>query len=428
MLADTQLVITPKPAAYFGSDAISRLPELVRAAGRASAVIVTDRALADTEVMTRVKSALAEGGIQVAVFDGVRPNPTTDDIDAGAALVRGTYITGTSTPRTDIRSTDIRSTTDIRGAQVTGINAGSAALVHRAGQPAIVPVGGGSAMDAAKGIALAAANPQRGRDLAYGTEFAHPALPLIAVPTTAGTGAETNDFGVITDTATRRKFYVGHTSALPRAAILDPRLTVGLPPPPTAASGMDALTHAIESYLSVRANPWSDGIALQVIKMVSAYLPRAYAEGTDLEARAQLLLAAHMAGVGMASTGLGICHGIGHPLGGRFDIAHGVALTMLLPHVLRYNLPVRPERTADIAFALGVGDTTASLSRNIDAAIDAIERLAGTVGITGRLAGFGVTEADFATLAADALEDAVMVNTPRPPEASDIHLILGAAL
>lgn len=386
MLADTQLVITPKPAAYFADGAVARLPELVRAAGRASAVIATDRTLADSEVIARVKSVLTEGGIQVAVFDGVRPNPTTDDIDAGAALV------------------------------------------HGAGEPAIVPVGGGSAMDAAKGIALAAANPQRGRDLGYGTEFAHPALPLIAVPTTAGTGAETNGFGVITDTATRRRFYVGHASAMPRAAILDPRLTIGLPPAPTAATGMDALTHAIESYLSVRANPWSDGIALQVIKMVSAYLPRAHAEGTDLEARAQLLLAAHMAGVGMAVTGLGICHGIGHPLGGRFDIAHGVALTMLLPHVLRYNLPVRPERTADIAFALGVGDTTVSLSSNIDAAIAAVERLAGTVGITGRLAGFGVTEDDFATLAADALDDAVMANTPRPPEASDIHGILAAAL
>jgi alcohol dehydrogenase len=406
MLADTQLVITPKPAAYFGDGTVARLPELVRAAGRATAVIVTDRALADTEIIERVRSVLAEGGIRVAVFDDVRPNPTTDDIDAGATLVRDTEITGTDLIRTDVTGTDA---------------SGSAG-------PVIVPVGGGSAMDAAKGIALAAANPQRGRDLAYGTEFANPALPLIAVPTTAGTGAETNDFGVITDTATQRKFYVGHASALPHAAILDPRLTLGLPPAPTAATGMDALTHAIESYSSIRANPWSDGIALQVIKMISTYLPRAYAEGTDLEARAQLLLAAHMAGVGMAATGLGICHGIGHPLGGRFDIPHGVALTMLLPHVLRYNVPVRPERTADIAFALGVGDTTASLSGNIDAAIAAVERLAGTVGITGRLAGFGVKEGDFAMLAADALDDAVMANTPRPPEASDIHSILAAAL
>ena len=221
-------------------------------------------------------------------------------------------------------------------------------------------VGGGSPIDAAKGIALAAVNPQRGRDLDYRGQFASPALPIVAVPTTAGTGAETNAFGVVTDPQSRRKFYVGHASTLPAAAVLDPGLTVGLPPPATAATGMDALTHALESYLSVRANPWSDGIALQVIRMIAVHLPRAYADGQDLAARSQMLLAAHMAGIGMATTGLGLCHAIGHALGGRFDIAHGVALTMLLPQVLRFNAGVCAERLADVAVALGAGDPARS--------------------------------------------------------------------
>ena len=134
----------------------------------------------------------------------------------------------------------------------------------------------------------------------------------------------------MTDEDSRRKFYVGHATTMPAVAILDPELTLGLPPRATAATGMDALTHAVESYLSVRANPWSAGLALQVVRMISEFLPRAYADGGDREARGQMLLAAHMAGVAMASTGLGTCHAIGHALGGRFNVAHGVALSLVL--------------------------------------------------------------------------------------------------
>jgi alcohol dehydrogenase len=290
-----------------------------------------------------------------------------------------------------------------------------------------VAVGGGSPIDAAKGIAIAAVNPQRGRDLDYCGTFAVPGLPIVAVPTTAGTGAETNAFGVVTDPATHRKFYVGHASSMPAAAILDPALTTGLPQAVTAATGMDALTHALESYLSLHPNPWSDGIALQVIRMIAVNLPRACADGTDLAARSQMLLAAHMAGVAMANTGLGICHAIGHSLGGRWNIAHGVALSMLLPDVLRFNLPVCTQRMADLAFALGVGDTHADTGRNAGAAIDAIAALRDQVGLTRLIADFGITEADFDQITADALDDEVLANTPRQPTRADIGAILLAS-
>src|SRR5262249_28577749 len=184
-----------------------------------------------------------------------------------------------------------------------------------------------------------AVNPERGRDLAYRNHFAVAGLPIVALPTTAGTGAETNAFGVVTDPMTHRKFYVGAASTMPAAAILDPELTAGLPPAATAATGIDALTHAIESYLSVRANPWADGIALQVISMIAAHLARACADGADLEARSHMLLASHMAGIGMATTGLGLVHAIGHALGGRDDIAHGGTLAMGLPQVLPFSAP-----------------------------------------------------------------------------------------
>ena len=391
-LASSELVITPTPAAHFGAGAIARLPGIIRGAGRDAVVLVTDAALAAIPVVADVAGVLEATGIAVTMFGGVHPNPTTDDLADGAAAVSA-----------------------------------AAGPAQAADRIALVAVGGGSPIDAAKGIALAAVNPQRGRDLDYRGEFARPALPIVAVPTTAGTGAETNAFGVVTDPATRRKFYVGHASSLPVAAVLDPRLTVGLPPAATAATGLDALTHALESFLSVRANPWSDGIALQVIRMIAAHLPRAYADGHDLEARSQMLLAAHMAGVGMATTGLGLCHAIGHALGGRFDVAHGVALTMVLPQVLRFNAAAREDRLAQVSAALGAADPARSAGWNAAAAINAIETLAGRVAMTSRVADLGLSGADLDQIAADALADEVLANTPRPPTAGDIRALLGEA-
>jgi alcohol dehydrogenase len=382
-----ELSLGTTPVAHFGAGAVARLPGLIAAAGGDAVLLVTDAALAATPVVATVTETLTAAGQRVTVFSGVHPNPTTDDLAAGA---------------------------------------GAAADLVAAGRPVVVAVGGGSPIDAAKGIALAAVNPQRGRELDYRSDFAVPALPLIAVPTTAGTGAETNAFGVVTDEAARRKFYVGHASTMPAAAILDPDLTLGLPPGATAATGMDALTHAVESYLSVRAHPWSAGIALQAIRMVREFLPRAVADGTDREARGQMLLAAHMAGLAMASTGLGACHAIGHALGGRFDVPHGVALTMVLPQVLSFSLPAVSARLADVAFALGVGDTAAAADGNAAAAVSAIAALAVSVGMTQRLADFGIGPDDFGQLAADALDDEVLANAPVQPTAADIVAMLAS--
>ena len=382
-----ELSIGTTPAAHFGAGAVARLPAVVTAAGGSTVLLVTDAALAATPVTGAVTSVLAAAGLPVTVFSGVHPNPTTGDLAAGAALAAGLL----------------------------------------AASPVVVAVGGGSPIDAAKGIALAAVNPQRGRELDYRSDFAAPALPLVAVPTTAGTGAETNAFGVVTDEAARRKFYVGHASTMPVAAILDPDLTIGLPPGATAATGMDALTHALESYLSVRANPWSAGLALQVIGMVGEFLPRAVADGADREARGQMLLAAHMAGVAMATTGLGACHAIGHALGGRFDVPHGVALTMVLPQVLSFSLPAVSARLANVAFALGAGSAAAAADVNAAAAVEAIAALAVSVGMTQRLADFGIGPDDFGQIAADALADEVLANAPAQPTASDVAAILAAA-
>ena len=427
MSAIDGFVIEPKPAAHFGVGAIDQLPGVVRATGAGQVVVVTDAALAATPVIATVMAVLADAGLPARLFSGVHPNPTTDDLAAGAEAVAQAAAEAAAPrrppPAAAVTAAVNRHAIDPAARALSPL-AGSAPGAARI---ALVAVGGGSPIDAAKGIAIAAVNPQRGRDLDYRGDFAVPALPIVAVPTTAGTGAETNAFGVVTDPAAHRTFYVGHASSMPAAAILDPALTVGLPPAVTAATGLDALTHALESYLSVRPNPWSDGIALQVIRMIAANLPRACADGTDLAARSQLLLAAHMAGVAMANTGLGLCHAIGYSLGGRWNIAHGVALAMLLPDVLRFNLPVRTERMADVAFALGVGDTHADAGRNAGAAIEAIAALREQVGLTALIADFGITEADFAQIAADALDDEVLANTPRPPTGDDIGAILLAS-
>jgi alcohol dehydrogenase class IV len=388
-VAGTRIVLSPPPAAHFGAGAIDAVAGIVRGTGCQAAVIVTDQGLARTAMVTSIASMLAASGLAVTVFSDVHANPTTGDVAAGADV--------------------------------------AAALAADGGRPAVVAVGGGSSIDAAKGIVVAAVNPERGRDLDYRRTFAEPALPLVAVPTTAGTGTETNPFGVITDPATRRKFYVGSATALPVAAILDPELTASLPPGGTAATGMDALVHALESCMSRRANPWSEGIALQAIRMISAHLPRAVADGGDREARSQMLLASHLAGIAMASTGLGICHAIGHALGGRYGIAHGVALTMVLPAVLRFNIGVCQDRLAPVAFALGAGDTARGAGWNAAAAVDAVAALADQVGMTHQLTDFGITAADFDVIAADALDDEVLDNTPRPPTGDDIRAILAGA-
>ena len=441
MSAIDGFVIAPKPAAHFGAGAIEQLPAIIRATGAEAVVVVTEEALASTPVMATVRAVLADAGLPARVFSGVHQDLTTDDIAAGAQAVAEAAAGAAAADRAATVAATLKPTAPLAAVAATlmptaplttpesalASSATSVALAPSFPRIVLVAVGGDSPIDAAKGIAIAAVNPQRGRDLDCRGGFAVPALPIVAVPTTAGTGAETSAFGAVTDPVAHRRFYVGHASSMPAAAILDPALTVGLPPAATAAAGLDALTSALESYLSGRPNPWSDGIALQVIRMIAASLPRACADGADLAARSQMLLAAHMAGVAMANTGLGLCHVIGHSLGGRCNIASGEALAMLLPEVLRFYLPVRIERLAGVAFALGVGDTHADTWLNAEAAIGAVTALRDEVGLTRLIGDFGLTEADFAQIAAGALDDEVLANAPRQPTAGDIGAILLAA-
>ena len=208
-----------------------------------------------------------------------------------------------------------------------------------------------------------------------------PGRPVIAVPTTAGTGAETNSYGVITDETAGRKGYIGHPSLLPRVTILDPGLTVGLPPAATAATGIDAMTHSLESLLSANPNPFAEAMALGVIRTVGSWLRRAVADGTDLEARSQMLMASHLAGVGQASgTGVGLVHALGHAIGTRGRVAHGTALAAVLPEVLRFYLGRRDRELALVGIALGVATAAEMEATAAAVAIGAIDKLLRDVG------------------------------------------------
>ena len=386
-LADRTLDILVRDRIRFGRGSIAQLPELVRDAGGRRAFIVTDTGVVAAGVIDVVRGALTAGGIEAGVFDGVEPNPGTSSVERGSAALAafGTHET------------------------------------------IVVPVGGGSSMDTAKAVSLHVLN--EGDVLALGFHDPHvfPGLPLVAVPTTAGTGAETNTYGVITDEAAGRKAYVGHPSVLPLASVLDPELTVGLPPAPTAATGVDAMTHSLESLLSRNPNPFAEAIALSVIRTVAEWLPVAIDDGRDLEARSRLLVAAHLAGLGQASgTGVGAVHAIGHALGTRGRLAHGTALATVLPEVLATYIDWRERELGLIGVALAVAGPADPPAEAARAAIAGLDAFLKRIGQRRTLRELGIAPDLEASIVADAIEDAAIANSPRIPSRSEVAGILAA--
>jgi alcohol dehydrogenase len=389
--AGRRIEIGVRDRARFAAGVVAELPIAVTDLGGQAVFVVTDAGVVGSGVAGRVVDLLTAAGFQVELFDGVEPNPGTSSIERGSTRLQAFAATGASD-----------------GTIVIGL-------------------GGGSAMDSAKVMALHAANQRAVMSLGYHDETLAPGLPVIAIPTTAGTGAETNTYGVITDEAIGRKGYVGHESVLPRIAILDPELTVGLPPGPTAATGVDALTHSLESLLSRNPNPFAEAIALGVIRTVGEWLPRAVEDGTDLEARSRMLLAAHYAGVGQQSgTGVGAVHAIGHAIGTRGRLPHGTALATVMPEVFETYLGVRNRELARVAVALGMAGPRDDEAAAARAGIDAIETLLERVGQRRTLTAQGLGSETHDTIAQDAVDDAAIANSPRVPSKAEIEGILAA--
>ncbi|MEO6207668.1 MAG: iron-containing alcohol dehydrogenase [Candidatus Limnocylindrales bacterium] len=379
----------------FGVGAVRALPKLVAAAGNAGgnrAFIITDPGVLSSGVIEQVRDVLAAAGIEVGVYAEVEPNPDTASIQRGSAALAAFGIP----------------------------------------QTVIVAVGGGSSMDSAKAISLHSVNGGDVLALGYHLEDAIPGGPLIAIPTTAGTGAETNTYGVITDEAAGRKVYVGHPSVLPVWTILDPALTVGLPAGATAATGVDAMTHSLESLLSRNPNPFAEALALQVIRTVHEWLPRAVADGTDLEARSQMLVASHLAGIGQQSgTGVGLVHALGHAIGTRGRLAHGTALAVILPEVLAFYADEPGLRDRELALAgvaLRAASPTEDPATGAIAVIGALRGFLAEVGLRPNLRSLGFDEALLDVVAQDAIDDAAIANSPRLPTLAEARAILGSVL
>ncbi|MEU5613417.1 iron-containing alcohol dehydrogenase family protein [Streptomyces sparsogenes] len=377
------LTIDPTCRIEFGPGRVEDLPGLVSSLGMSRAFLVTDHGLRAAGIVDQVLKVLAAAGVEHDVYDGVGANPSTGNVDEGAAKARSF------------------------------------------GAAVVVALGGGSVLDAAKGISLLVGNADAGAADADALWEGLDGLPLIAIPTTSGTGAETNGFGVIEDTAACRKVYLGHPSVKPRIALLDPKLTLGLPPRITAATGIDALVHGLESLASRGANPVSTAYATQAVAMVGRWLPAAYQDGSDLEARAQLMLGAHLAGQALTISGLGLVHGIGHALTAHTGTPHGVALAAVLEEVLEFSASSAQHAYEQAARALRLpppadGDWAR-------AAIEAVREISGALDIKQPLRELGVRPDQLHSIAQGALADAVTRNAPRRPTDEDILGILRAA-
>jgi alcohol dehydrogenase class IV len=385
-LADRSIEIVLRNPVSFGVGAIERLPDVVAAAGGSRVLVVTDPGVRASGVVDRVLGVLAAGALAAEVFDEVEPNPGAATVVRGSEALRSFGLDGT----------------------------------------VIVPVGGGSSMDTAKALDLRAVNDLPVWELEYDGPDLVPGRPIVAVPTTAGTGAETNSFAVITDEAAGRKGYIGHPSLLPVATILDPVLTLGLPPAATAATGIDAMCHSLESLLSANPNPFAESTALGVIRTIGAWLRVAVADGSDLEARSQMLLASHLAGVGQQSgTGVGLVHAFGHSIGARGRVAHGTALAAVLPAVLGFYLGTRDHELALVGIALGVASQAESEPTAAAAAIGAIDKLLRDVGQRPTLASLGLSDAAVIDqLVRDSLDDAAIRNSPRLPTETEARAML----
>ncbi|WP_370555445.1 lactaldehyde reductase [Edwardsiella tarda] len=365
--------------AWFGRGAIAELPGEIQRRGYRKALIVTDRTLVACGAVARVTDHLDRAGLPYALFDGVVPNPTIRVVQQGLAVFR------------------------------------------ECGADYLIAIGGGSPQDTCKAIGIISNNPafEDVRSLEGLSPTTRPSVPILAIPTTAGTAAEVTINYVITDEEQRRKFVCVDPHDIPQAAFIDADMMDGMPPALKAATGVDALTHAIEGYLTRGAWALTDALHLKAIELIGGAL-RDSVRG-DAEAGATMALGQYVAGMGFSNVGLGLVHGMAHPLGAFYNTPHGVANAILLPHVMRYNAAACGEKFRDIVRALGVACDGLSLEQAQMAAVDAVEALNREVGIPPALREVGVREEDIAQLAAAALADVCTGGNPRSVTLQDIE-------
>jgi alcohol dehydrogenase len=354
----------------FGPGSSRDVREEIRALGCSRAVVVTDEGLArGTDVPARIEKAL--GDSCAGVFSDVVPDSGVHIVDAGAAFARE------------------------RGADC------------------IVSVGGGSAMDTAKGIAIVLKEGGSLRDYEGFQVLRRRATPHVAIPTTAGTGSEVTYVAVIKDHEAHQKLLFGDYNIIPDTALLDPELTVGLPAQLTAATGMDAMSHAVEAIHSQQKQPIADGLALHAIRLIAEFLPRAVADGRDLVARGQMLVASNMAGVAFSNAQVGLVHAMAHTVGARYGIHHGLANSIFMPHVVRFNAGEVAPVYRPIAAALGIATASLSDEACAEGVAARLSDLARGAGLPQTLSSQGVPEEALPEIAEATLDDASIIYNGR---------------
>lgn len=369
-----------------GSGCLEDAAKTMKEHGLHHALIVTDKVLNSIGVVAQVQTLLATQNIESCVYDGTHPNPTTENVKQGLALLREHHC------------------------------------------DCVVSLGGGSPHDCAKGIALVAANGGEIKDYEGVDRSAKPQLPVVAINTTAGTASEMTRFCIITDEARHIKMAIVDKHVTPILSVNDPHLMAGMPKGLTAATGMDALTHAIEAYVSSAANPITDACALKAATMIAESLRDAVNDGQNMQARENMAYAQFLAGMAFNNASLGYVHAMAHQLGGFYNLPHGVCNAVLLPHVQEFNTQVAAGRLKDIAAAMGVNVAGLSDEQGAAACISAIRQLAKDVGIPAGLRDLKVKEEDFATLATNALNDACGFTNPIQASHEQIVAIFKAAM
>jgi lactaldehyde reductase len=373
---------------YFGPGAREVLPSEISRLGLHKALVVTDKDLVKFGVAEKVLEVLRSAGIPFEVFSEIKPNPTVANVKAGLVAYASS------------------------------------------GADFIIAIGGGSSIDTAKAVGIVSNNPQFSDivSLEGVADTKKKSVPIIALPTTAGTAAEVTINYVITDEENHKKMVCVDPNDIPAIAIVDAELMYTLPKSLTAATGLDALTHAIEGLITKGAWEMSDMFEIKAIEMIARYLETAVAEPSNVEARNGMAVAQYIAGMAFSNVGLGVVHGMAHPLGARFDIPHGVANALLLPIVMEFNAPAALEKYVEIAKAMNVYVSGMTAEQAADAAVNAVKELSVKVGIPQHLSELGIKESDLEMLAADAFADVCTPGNPREVNKEIIYDLYKKAL
>jgi alcohol dehydrogenase len=370
-----------------GVGSYKEIGKQVKALGGKKPFICTDKGISKAGITQKIVDLIKlDAGVDTVVFDGTVPNPTDTNVHDGLKVFKD-------------KKCDL-----------------------------IISLGGGSAHDCGKGIGIVSTNGGHIRDYEGVNKSTKPMPPFIAVNTTAGTASEMTRFCIITNTSNHVKMAIVDWRVTPNVAINDPLLMVGMPPALTAATGMDALTHAVEAYVSTIATPVTDACALQAIRLIATNLRAAVANGADMVARDNMAYAEYLAGMAFNNASLGYVHAMAHQLGGFYDLPHGVCNAILLPHVERFNLIAKLDRFVEMAKAMGENVEGLSSRDAAELALMAIKQLSVDVGIPSGLTELGVKQKDLKTMALNAQKDACGFTNPRTPTLDDIIQIYKWAL